>query len=92
MSKVWNTEFGPRRVREEPPSIEEALFAASGLSDDPQERAEIAAALMGVSVEEAKAAMRRARASTVTLTRRSGAPRAVVVERRPTRRSARHAG
>jgi hypothetical protein len=58
MSKAWNTKYGPRRVREEPPSLDEAIFAARGLSDDPDDQAEIAASLMGVPVEEVRAVLR----------------------------------
>ena len=30
MTKSWNTKYGPRRVREEPPTLEDAVFAARG--------------------------------------------------------------
>jgi hypothetical protein len=43
----------PPRVRREPPTIEEAAFAAVGLTDDLDQQADIAANLMGVSVDEA---------------------------------------
>jgi hypothetical protein len=93
MSKIWQTQFGPRRVREEPPSLDEAIFAASGLSDDPQEQAEIAASLMGVPVEKVRVAMlkyRQRKDVSVTFTKRAGAQRAVVVERKPSRRIGQH--
>jgi hypothetical protein len=91
MSKTWNTQYGPRRVRDEPPSLDEAIFAARGLSDDPKAQAEIAASLMGVPPEEVRVAMLRAGqrkdTGTVTFTKRAGGgERAVVVERKPTRR------
>jgi hypothetical protein len=39
----------------EPPSIEEALFAAEDLTDDREERIALAAALMGVSSDAVRA-------------------------------------
>lgn len=90
MSEVWTTKFGPRRVRHDPPVLAEAIAAAQGLTDEPAEQAEIAAALMGVPVEEVKAEMDKAAAVrrkpiTVTSVDRRGMARAVVVERRPSR-------
>jgi hypothetical protein len=78
---TWNTKWGVRRVRRENPTIEEALIAAESLADDAGQRAEIAASLMGVPVEEVQAlaakhaAKTRGRASLV-----AGRTRAVVVE------------
>ena len=89
MSEVWSTKYGMRRVRHDPPEIAEAIAAAQGLSDDASEQAEIAASLMGVSVEEAQAEIKklssRRRPITLTSTDRKGMARAVVVERRPSR-------
>ena len=81
MATTWKTKWGVRRVRRETPTIEEALIAAESLANDPGQRAEIAASLMGVPVEEVKllaakqAAKTRGRASLV-----AGRTRAVVVE------------
>jgi len=81
MAATWKTKWGVRRVRRENPTIEEALVAAESLADDPAQRAEIAASLMGLPVEEVKAlaakhaAKTRGRASLV-----AGRTRAVVVE------------
>ena len=81
MSATWKTKWGVRRVRRDTPTVEEALIAAEALAADPVQRAEIAATLMGVPVEEVKAlaakqaARTRGRASLVT-----GRTRAVVVE------------
>jgi hypothetical protein len=92
MADVWNTEYGPRRVRREPPTLEEAVAAASGLTDDPQQQAEIAAALMGVPVEKVRATVSRAAArrkqqiGTVGVVAKDGGRRAVVVERKVARR------
>ena len=55
MSAVWNTKWGPRRVRQSPPTLEEAFIAAESLTDDFGQRIEIAASLIGAPVEEVKA-------------------------------------
>ena len=52
MSEDWNTKYGTRRVRRDPPTLEEAIFAAVGITDDQQQQAEIAASLMGLPYEE----------------------------------------
>jgi hypothetical protein len=81
MSATWKTKWGVRRVRRDTPTIEEALIAAESLANDPGQRAEIAASLMGLPVDEVKvlaakqAARTRGRASLV-----AGRTRAVVVE------------
>jgi hypothetical protein len=90
MSKVWHTKYGSRRVRVEPPTLDEAVFAARGLTDDPNEQAEIAASLMGMPVEKVKVAVLKASqrkdVNRVTFTKRGNTERAVVVERKVTRR------
>lgn len=84
----------PVRVRYDPPTLEEAVFAAQGLTDDIGHQAEIAAELMGVTIDEAHemvaraavkaAAAKRSPAAEVAFaTNRSGNQRAVVVERKP---------
>jgi hypothetical protein len=90
-SEIWKTKFGSRRVRHDPPTLEEAIVAASGLTDDLSGQIEIAASLMDVSKEEVRAAMKASApsqkyASTVVLARGSRGPRPIVVERKPTRR------
>jgi hypothetical protein len=81
MEATWKTKWGVRRVRRDKPTIEEALIAAESLAGDPEQRAEIAATLMGVPVDDVKAlavkqaAKTRGRASLV-----AGRTRAVVVE------------
>jgi hypothetical protein len=92
MSGVWHTKYGPRRVRHDPPTLAEAVAAARGLTDDVDEQVEIAASLMDlppdvVRAEVLKAARPRKDLSTVAFVGRAGAPRAVVVERRPSRRA-----
>lgn len=91
MSEDWNTKYGPRRVRRDPPTLDEAIFAAVGITDDQQQQAEIAAALMGlpfddVLVEVKKQGRAMARAATRVIAGEQGAQRAVVVERRVVRR------
>ena len=42
MSEDWNTKYGTRRVRRDPPTLEEAIFAAVGITDDQQQQAGLA--------------------------------------------------
>jgi hypothetical protein len=91
-SKVWHTKFGPRRVKQALPTMEEALFAAKGLSDDFNEQIDIAAGLLGVPRDEVRTEAMKSK-HTTTLQVRSpandrGGTRSVVVERRVIRRSA----
>jgi hypothetical protein len=95
MSTVWNTKYGPRRVRHEPPTLADALFAARGFTDDLQQQVEFAASLMNLPPEEVKAELLKSGAqrkdvATVGVTMRTarggGPQRAVVVERKTTRR------
>jgi hypothetical protein len=91
MSTTWNTKYGPRRVRHDPPTLEEAIFAARGLTEDVEQQIDIAAGLMEVSPDEVRAALKkspspRKPAATVAFTSRGGAERSVVVERKPSRR------
>jgi len=91
MSEDWNTKYGPRRVRRDPPTLEEAIFAAAGITDDQDAQAEIAASLMGlpletVLVEVKKQSRASARSVTRVIAGEQGAQRSVVVERRMVRR------
>lgn len=89
MGDIWHTKYGPRRVRHDPPTLAEAIDAASGLSDDPQDQVEIAAALMQLPPAEVRAEMARSHArkvATVSVAGRAGLRRAVVVERKVPRR------
>jgi hypothetical protein len=93
MSTVWNTKYGTRRVRFDPPTLKEAINAARGLTDELQQQAEIAAALMDLPVEEVRAELLKTappRNSTqiVTSSGREGAERTVIVERKANRRVA----
>jgi hypothetical protein len=89
MDDIWDTKDGWRRVRRDPPTLEEAALAAQGLTTDPNEQIEIVASLMEVAPDEARAAVlrlgRNREVERVTVTGRIGAPRAVVVERRTSR-------
>jgi hypothetical protein len=97
MSEDWNTKYGTRRVRRDPPTLDEAIFAAIGITDDPQGQAEIAAALMGLPIETVLPEVRKqsrgnARATTRVITGEQGAQRSVVVERRVVRKFAARTG
>ncbi len=92
MSASWNTKYGSRKVRHDPPTLAEAIAAAQGLTDDPQGQISFAADLMGVTVAEAKAELqklapdRRATRIVAAPARDKGATRTVVVERKASRR------
>ena len=91
MSEDWNTKYGTRRVRRDPPTLEEAIFAAVGITDDPEAQAEIASALMGLPYEEVLVEVRKigrsaARSATRVITGEQGAQRSIVVERRVIRK------
>jgi hypothetical protein len=90
MSDIWDTKDGRRRVRRDPPTVEEAVLAAQGLTDELSEQIEIVASLMEVSTDQARGAVlrmgQRKDVNHVTVTGRAGAARAVVVERRTLRR------
>jgi len=97
MSTIWKTEYGPRRVRHDPPTLAEAIVAAQGLTDDVQGQTEIAAALIGLPEDQVRPEVMKAaaqaksantaRINTIAFTGRSGAARAVVVERKTPRRT-----
>ena len=90
MPPAWKTKYGGRRVRHDPPTIEEALEAAQCHTDDLPSQIEIAAQLMGVSEDDVRAvtqrAQRRATIQRVAPAMPSSSGRAVIVERRTTRR------
>ena len=91
MSEFWKTKYGPRRVRRDPPTVAEAVAAARGLTDDVQEQIEIAASLMDLPPDQVRSEVLKAASrkdtNTVAFVGRAGAPRTVVVERVPSRRS-----
>jgi hypothetical protein len=91
MSEDWNTKYGPRRVRRDPPTLDEAIFAAIGITEDQEAQAEIAASLMGLPVESVIAEVKKiarssARSSTRVIAGEQGAQRSIVVERRVVRK------
>ena len=91
MSEDWNTKYGTRRVRRDPPTLDEAIFAAAGITDDQGAQAEIAASLMGLPIETVTAEVKKiartsARSSTRVIAGEPGAQRSVVVERRVVRK------
>ena len=99
MDEVWDTKDGRRRVRRDPPTVEEAVLAAQGLSDELGEQTEIVASLMQIPAEQARGAVlrlgQRKDVDRITIAGRASrqgragppaAPRAVVVERRTSRR------
>jgi len=89
---AWHTKYGLRRVRHEAPTLEEAIAAAQGLSDELNEQAEIAASLIGlphyqVRTELLKAAPpRKGVVKSVAFAGQDSTLRTIVVERKPTRR------
>ena len=92
---AWNTKYGVRRVRQEEPSVEDAIAAAQGLTDDRDEQVEIAASLIGLPQEEVRAAMlklaparKEQRTASVTIIGPGSRPRVVVVETKRPRRTA----
>jgi hypothetical protein len=93
MGPVWNTKYGRRRVKHEPPTLEEALDAAQDLTPNRQEQIAIAASLMALPIEDvkkqaAKLPMRSANSTYALPSGRRGGP-AVVVERKVARRASR---
>jgi hypothetical protein len=90
MSDVWETKYGRRRVRRDPPTLDDAVLAAQGLADDVDGQIEIVMSLMQVTAEAARGAVlrmgQRKDTSRFTIAGRPGAPRTVVVERRAPRR------
>jgi hypothetical protein len=90
MSTTWNTKYGSRRVRHDPPTLAEAIAAAQGLTDDLQGQIQIAADLMGVTLAEAKAEMQKLspdrRAIRLVAAPSKEGTRTVIVERKASRR------
>ena len=90
-SGTWNTKYGRRRVRQDPPTLDDAIAAARGLTDDLQAQIEIAASLMDlpadqVRAEVLKSATPRKNVNRLALTGRGGMQRTVIVERKTPRR------
>ncbi len=89
---TWNTKYGSRRVREEKPTLAEAIVAAQGLTDELDEQADIAASLMGLPRDQVRAELaklvppRKDTQKSVVFTGSATAPRTIVVERKISRR------
>lgn len=90
--ETWHTKYGSRRVREEKPTLAEAITAAQGITDEIDQQADIAASLMGMSVDDVRAELiklappRKDTQKSVVFTGSSAAPRTIVVERKISRR------
>jgi hypothetical protein len=94
MGETWDTKYGRRKVRHDPPTLQEAMAAAQGITDELHEQIEIAASLMDMPVDEVRAEvmktmapMKKTSQQIVAPGGRDGAGRTVIVERR-TRRTA----
>jgi hypothetical protein len=75
----------PFKVRHEPPTLEEAIYAAQGLTTDIEQQVEVAADLMALPMEEVrphviKAVSKPSTNNRVFVPARSGMQRAVVIE------------
>jgi hypothetical protein len=91
-NQAWKTKSGPLRVRHEAPTLEEAIAAARGLSDELAEQVEIAASLIGLAHDQVRAELlrvvppRKDVINSIVITGPASAPRAIAVERKPARR------
>jgi hypothetical protein len=80
------------RVRHEPPTLDEAIFAAQGLSDNLREQIEMAATLIGLPEDQVRqrvmeqGSTARSANRMVVTSNRAGAQRSVIVERKTPRR------
>jgi len=85
-----HAKYGTRRVRRDPPTLDEAIFAAMGITEDLEQQAEIAASLMGMPLDAVQSEVKKASRSAVRTTRviagEQGAQRSIVVERKVSRR------
>ena len=87
--RSWTTKYGPRRVRHEAPTLEEAITAAESLSDEFNEQVEIAALLIGLPRDQVRTELlklappRKETIKSVVFTGPPSAPRTIVVERKP---------
>lgn len=79
------------RVKNEPPTYEEAMLAAACITDEASQQVEIAAELLGLSLtpENVKALnAAKPRGNVVDIASRSGGSRTVVVEKKRSIRTA----
>ena len=78
------------RVKNEPPTLEEAMIAAACITDEPAQQLEIAATLMGMPLDASSIKALNAakpRGNVVDMSTRGGPSRAVVVEKKRTVRA-----
>ncbi len=71
----------PVRVRHDPPTLAEAIFAAQGITGDLAHQIEFVAGLMGLPDAEVKAQVVQASSRQTIATGRAGMERSIVVER-----------
>ncbi len=86
MSNARKALIGPTlRVKNEPPTLEEAMIAAACMTDDVAQQIEIAASLLGMPLDAATAKALTAakpRGNVVDITVRGRPQRSVVVEKK----------
>jgi hypothetical protein len=88
MNRKKNLDPAKLRTRHDPPTLEEAVFAAQGLTGDFDQQVLIAARLIGMPEHEVRPAVLSARSTTrATHVRVAGAHREVVVEHKGQRTS-----
>ena len=75
MRTTWETKWGPRRVRQELPTLEEAMEAAAGMTADTKSQIEMAAQLLNVHVDEIQ------RRANVIISARATRPRVIPADR-----------
>jgi len=91
-NQAWNTKYGPRRVRHEEPTLDEAIAAAKGLSDELNQQAEIAASLIGLPPDQVRTELLKESLpgknviKSFAFVGSASAPRIIAVERRQPRR------
>jgi hypothetical protein len=84
-AKKRNKQVPKLRVKNEPPTLAEAMMAAGGMSDDPGQQVEIAATLLGLSLDPAtiKAlSAAKPKGNVVDINVRGRPQRPVVVEKK----------
>jgi hypothetical protein len=70
------------RTRYEPPTLEDAIFAAQGLSDDTDHQVAIAAELAGRPETEVRAGLLKARSTEIRVITTASRRQPLIVERR----------
>jgi len=70
------------RTRYEPPTLDDAIFAAQGLTDDTDHQVEIVSQLVGQPESEVRPAVLKTRSSEIRVVTRSSRRQPLIVERR----------